>query len=83
MTAEDLPPSCTTIEEDSPDVFYAERISDFNWHSGTGLAITALIPVQWSGADGALVALRDDGSIAVDTDGTFEPPEPFNTARRR
>jgi hypothetical protein len=40
----------------------------------------ALFPVDWAGAEGELATLRGDRSVALDLDGTFEPPEPFNRA---
>ncbi|MER5914990.1 hypothetical protein ABT124_32135 [Streptomyces sp. NPDC001982] len=72
-------PSYTMIEDDcSVHTDLAERISQFNWDSDTGAAVTALFPAHWSGNTGDLVTLREDGSVAFDMDGTFELPEPFN-----
>ncbi|MEU6760698.1 hypothetical protein [Streptomyces sp. NPDC046685] len=56
----------------------AERINQINCDPESVTQITALFPVQWTGNSGDVVTLRTDGSVAVDLDGTFEPPEPFN-----
>jgi hypothetical protein len=79
MATEDATPSYTMVEDDcSVQNDLAERISQFNYESATGAAIMALFPAQWSGSAGDTVTLREDGSIALDMDGTFDLPEPFN-----
>lgn len=81
MDTEDLTPSYTMVEDDgSVHTDLAERISQYNWDPGTGGAVTALFPVDWTGNDGDLVTLREDGSLALDRDGMFELPEPFDRA---
>ncbi|MGW1163398.1 hypothetical protein ACWD5Q_33115 [Streptomyces sp. NPDC002513] len=70
-------PSYTMVEDDdSVHTDLAERISQFNAH--TGAAVTALFPAHWSENTGDTVTLREDGSIALDMDGTFDLPEPFD-----
>ncbi|MET8964248.1 hypothetical protein ABZX69_33075 [Streptomyces sp. NPDC004074] len=72
-------PSYTMVEDDgSAYTDLAERISQFNWDSHTGAAVTALFPAHWSENTGDTVTLREDGSIALDMDGTFDLPEPFD-----
>ncbi|MGW6223943.1 hypothetical protein ACWF8U_29115 [Streptomyces olivaceus] len=72
-------PSYTVVEDDdSVHTDLAERISQFNWDSHTGAAVTALFPAHWSENTGETVTLREDGSIALDMDGTFDLPEPFD-----
>ncbi|MEW2400345.1 hypothetical protein [Streptomyces sp. NPDC046862] len=72
-------PSYTMVEDDgSVHTDLAERISQFNWDSHTGAAVTALFPAHWSGNTGDTVTLREDGSVALDLDGTFGLPEPFD-----
>ncbi|MGW0477425.1 hypothetical protein [Streptomyces coeruleorubidus] len=56
----------------------AEPISQFNYESHNGAAVMALFPAQWSGSAGDTVTLRGDGSIALDMDGTFDLPGPFD-----
>lgn len=81
MADEDLTPSYTMVEDDgSVHTDLAERISQFNWDPGTGGMVMALFPVDWTGNEGDLVTLRADGSIALDRDGMFELPEPFDRA---
>ncbi|MFJ8158443.1 hypothetical protein [Streptomyces sp. NPDC094468] len=79
MATEDPTPSYTMVEDDcSVQNELAERISQFNYESNTGAAVMALFPAQWSGSAGDTVTLRGDGSIALDMDGTFDLPEPFD-----
>ncbi|MFD5164020.1 hypothetical protein ACFWMJ_39250 [Streptomyces hawaiiensis] len=79
MATEDPTPSYTMVEDDcSVQNDLAERISQFNYESNTGAAVMALFPAQWSGSAGDTVTLRADGSIALDVDGTFDLPEPFD-----
>ncbi|MGS2585882.1 hypothetical protein [Streptomyces hebeiensis] len=76
MATEDPTPSYTMVEDDcSVQNDLAERISQFNYESDTGVAVMALFPAQWSGSAGDTVTLRGDGSIALDMDGTFDLPE--------
>ncbi|MGW4349005.1 hypothetical protein ACWEL8_28585 [Streptomyces sp. NPDC004690] len=78
MATEDTTPSYTMVEDDgSVHTDLAERISQFNYSSNTGAAVTALFPAHWSENTGDTVTLHEDGSIALDVDGTFELPEPF------
>ncbi|MFB6482025.1 hypothetical protein ACFCXF_30785 [Streptomyces virginiae] len=79
MTTEDQSPSYYMVEDDdSIDTHVAERIAEFNWDPGTGGAVMALFPIDWTGSTGELVTLREDGSVALDIDGTFDLPEPFD-----
>ncbi|MFJ6015175.1 hypothetical protein [Streptomyces sp. NPDC092952] len=79
MAAEDLTPSYYMVEDDgSIDTHVAERINQFNWDPDEAGAVMALFPVDWNGAEGELVTLRGDGTVALDLDGTFELPEPFD-----
>ncbi|WP_328508289.1 hypothetical protein OG981_53785 [Streptomyces mirabilis] len=81
MATEDLTPtpSYTMVEDDgSVHTDLAERISQFNWDSHTGAAVMALFPAHWSENTGDTVTLRGDGSVALDVDGTFGLPEPFD-----
>ncbi|MFF4874225.1 hypothetical protein [Streptomyces sp. NPDC000961] len=79
MTAEDLPTSYYMVEDDdSIDTHIAERINQFNWDPDGAGAVMALFPVAWTGAEGELATLREDGTVALDLDGTFERPEPFD-----
>ncbi|MFF1968963.1 hypothetical protein ACFVW5_36115 [Streptomyces sp. NPDC058232] len=81
MATEDLTPtpSYTMVEDDgSVHTDLAERISQFNWDSRTGAAVMALFPAHWSENTGDTVTLREDGSVALDVDGTFDLPEPFD-----
>ncbi|WP_060905165.1 hypothetical protein [Streptomyces scabiei] len=81
MATEDPTPTpCYTMVEDDDSVHtdLAERISQFNWDSPTGAAVTALFPAHWSENTGDTVTLREDGSVALDVDGTFALPEPFD-----
>ncbi|MEW2326098.1 hypothetical protein AB0926_34380 [Streptomyces griseoincarnatus] len=79
MATEDPTPSYTMVEDDcSVQNDLTERISQFNYESNTGAAVMALFPAQWSGSAGDTVTLREDGSIALDMDGTFDLPEPFD-----
>ncbi|MFF1278136.1 hypothetical protein ACFVZC_32890 [Streptomyces marokkonensis] len=79
MATEDPTPSYTMVEDDcSVQNELAERISQFNYESHNGAAVMALFPAQWSGSAGDTVTLREDGSIALDMDGTFDLPEPFD-----
>ncbi|MFC8784933.1 hypothetical protein [Streptomyces nigra] len=79
MAAEDPTTSYTMVEDDcSVQNDLAERISQFNHDSPLGAAVMALFPAQWSGSAGDTVTLRADGSIALDRDGTFDLPEPFD-----
>lgn len=79
MATEDPTPSYTMVEDDgSVHTDLAERISQFNWDPDTGAAVTALFPARWTGNTGDLVTLREDGSVVLDMDDTFELPEPFN-----
>ncbi|MFD3931759.1 hypothetical protein [Streptomyces sp. NPDC058614] len=79
MAAEDLTPSYYMVEDDdSIDTDIAERITQFNWDPDGAGAVMALFPVDWTGAEGDLVTLRADGTVALDLDGTFELPEPFD-----
>ncbi len=78
MAAEDLTPGYYMVEDDdSIDTHLAERINQFNWDpDGTG-GVTALFPVDWAGAEGELATLHE-GAVALDLNGTFDPPEPFD-----
>jgi hypothetical protein len=79
MATEDPTPSYSMVEDDgSVHTDLAERISQFNYESHTGAVVTALFPAHWSGSAGDTVTLREDGSIALDVDGTFDLPEPFD-----
>ncbi|MFB8127082.1 hypothetical protein ACFVG1_11920 [Streptomyces bacillaris] len=79
MAAEDLTPSYYMVEDDdSIDTHIAERISQFNWDPDAAGAVMALFPVDWAGAEGELATLRENGTVALDLDGTFELPEPFD-----
>ncbi|MFD6282132.1 hypothetical protein ACFWFI_42240 [Streptomyces sp. NPDC060209] len=79
MAAEDLTPSYYMVEDnDSIDTHIAEQINQFNWDTDGAGAVMALFPVDWTGAEGELVTLRADGTVALDLDGTFEQPEPFD-----
>lgn len=79
MATEDPTPSYTMVEDDcSVQNELTERISQFNYESNPGAAVMALFPAQWSGSAGDTVTLREDGSIALDMDGTFDLPEPFD-----
>ncbi|MFJ1804438.1 hypothetical protein [Streptomyces sp. NPDC088180] len=79
MDAEDLTPSYYMVKDDgSIDTDIAERINQFNWDPDGYGAVTALFPVDWSGAEGELVTLRENGTVAFALDGTFELPEPFD-----
>ncbi|MGW5285301.1 hypothetical protein ACWERI_38720 [Streptomyces collinus] len=81
MATEDPTPTPSytmVVDDDSIHTDLAERISQFNWDSRIGAAITALFPAHWSGNTGDTVTLREDGSVALDVDGTFELPEPFD-----
>ncbi|MFC8208809.1 hypothetical protein [[Kitasatospora] papulosa] len=81
MATEDPTPtlSYTMVEDDgSVHTDLAERISQFNCAPDTGAAVTALFPAHWSENTGDTVTLRADGSVALDVDGTFGLPEPFD-----
>jgi hypothetical protein len=79
MATEDPTPSYTMVEDDdSVHTDLAERISQFNYFSNTGAAVTALFPAHWRENTGDTVTLREDGSISLDVDGTFDLPEPFD-----
>ncbi|WP_327740518.1 hypothetical protein OG749_46525 (plasmid) [Streptomyces nojiriensis] len=79
MATEDQTPSYYMVEDDdSIDTHMAERINEFNWDPGVGGAVMALFPIDWTGSGGELVTLREDGSVALDIDGTFDLPEPFD-----
>jgi hypothetical protein len=79
MATEDQTPSYYMVEDDdSIDTQMAERIGEFNWDPGVGGPVMALFPADWTGSEGELVTLRGDGSVALDLDGTFELPEPFD-----
>ncbi|MFD8609612.1 hypothetical protein [Streptomyces sp. NPDC059631] len=81
MATEDPTPSYTMVQDDdSVHTDLAERVSQFNYFSDTGAAVTALFPAHWSGNSGDLVTLREDGSVALDMDDTFGLPEPFDRA---
>ncbi|MEW2079144.1 hypothetical protein AB0941_37150 [Streptomyces sp. NPDC013433] len=84
MAAEDLTPSYYMVEDDdSIDTHIAERINQFNWDPDGAGAVMALFPVDWTGAEGELVTLRENGTVALDLDGTFELPEPFDRGTPR
>ncbi|WP_446458725.1 hypothetical protein [Streptomyces rochei] len=79
MATEDTTPTYTMVEDDdSVHTDLAERISQFNYFSNTGAAVTALFPAHWRENTGDTVSLHKDGSVALDMDGTFELPEPFD-----
>ncbi|MEU6548390.1 hypothetical protein [Streptomyces sp. NPDC046859] len=79
MATEDQTPSYTMVEDDdSVHTDLAERISQFNYFSNHGAAVTALFPAHWSENNGDTVTLREDGSVALDVDGAFGLPEPFD-----
>ncbi|MEU2393426.1 hypothetical protein [Streptomyces sp. NPDC007369] len=79
MAAEDLTPSYYMVEDDdSIDTDIAERINQFNWDPDGAGAVMALFPVDWTGAEGELVTLRENGTVALDLDGAFELPEPYD-----
>ncbi|MFF7251533.1 hypothetical protein ACFZBU_47680 [Embleya sp. NPDC008237] len=79
MAAEDLTPSYYMVEnDDSIHTDIAERINRFNWDPDGAGAVMALFPVDWTGAEGELVTLRENGTVALDLDGAFELPEPFD-----
>lgn len=79
MTAEDLTPSYYMVEDDgSIDTDIAERIAHFNFYPDGAGAVMALFPVDWTGVEGELVTLRENGTVALDLDGTFSLPEPFD-----
>ncbi|MFE5844235.1 hypothetical protein ACFQ7N_21680 [Streptomyces niveus] len=81
MATEDLTPtpSYTMVKDDSSvHTDLAERISQFNRDSRTGAAVMALFPARWSENTGDTVTLGEDGSVALDVDGTFGLPEPFD-----
>jgi hypothetical protein len=79
MAAEDLTPSYYMVEDDdSIDTDVAVRIAQFNGDPDGAGAVMALFPVDWTGAEGELVTLRADGTVALDLDGTFALPEPFD-----
>ncbi|MFJ7341976.1 hypothetical protein ACIQU3_16990 [Streptomyces sp. NPDC101110] len=84
MAAEDLTPSYYMVEDDdSIDTDIAERIAHFNGYPDGAGAVMALFPVDWTGAEGELVTLRENGTVALDLDGTFELPEPFDRGTPR
>ncbi|MFI1409606.1 hypothetical protein ACH4Y0_06715 [Streptomyces sp. NPDC020707] len=79
MATEDQTPSYYMVEDnDSIDTQMAERINEFNWDPDAAGAVMALFPVDWAGCEGELVTLRQDGTVAIDIDGTFALPEPFD-----
>ncbi len=79
MATEDQTPSYYMVEDnDSIDTHVAERIGEFNWDPGAAGAVMALFPADWTGSGGELVTLREDGTVALDIDGTFDLPEPFD-----
>jgi hypothetical protein len=79
MAAEDLTPSYYMVEDnDSTNTNLAERINQFNWDPDAAGMVMALLPVDWREAGGQLVTLRADGTVALDLDGTFDLPEPFD-----
>ncbi|WP_333773361.1 hypothetical protein [Streptomyces sp. IBSBF 3136] len=79
MAAEDMTPSYYMVEDDdSIDTHIAERIAHFNGYPDGAGAVMALFPVDWTGAEGELATLRENGTVALDLDGTFDLPEPFD-----
>ncbi|MEV7085580.1 hypothetical protein AB0O07_06745 [Streptomyces sp. NPDC093085] len=79
MATENPAPSYTMLEDDgSTALDLYERIHRINCDPDSATQITALFPVHWTGNSNDVVTLQADGSVAVDMDGTFEPPEPFN-----
>ncbi|MER5890444.1 hypothetical protein ABT160_42010 [Streptomyces sp. NPDC001941] len=79
MATDDQTPSYYMVEDnESIDTHVAERITEFNWHQGATDAVFALFPIDWTGSSGELVTLRADGTVALDVDGTFDLPEPFD-----
>ncbi|MFJ5142783.1 hypothetical protein [Streptomyces sp. NPDC088707] len=79
MATDDQTPSYYMVEDDnSIDMYMAERINDFNWDRDTVGIVMAVFPADWTGSGGELVTLREDGTVALDTDGKFELPEPFD-----
>ncbi|MDN3250575.1 MULTISPECIES: hypothetical protein [unclassified Streptomyces] len=79
MATEDTTPTYTMVEdEDSVHTDLAERISQFNYFSNHGAAVTALLPAYWRENTSDTATLHEDGSVALDLDGTFELPEPFD-----
>lgn len=79
MATEDTTPTYTMVGDDgSVHTHLAERISQFNYFSNHGAAVTALFPAHWSENTGDTVTLHEDGSVTLDLDGTFELPEPFD-----
>ncbi|MER5966819.1 hypothetical protein [Streptomyces sp. NPDC002057] len=82
MTTDDQTPSYYMVEDDdSVDMHLAERVTEFNWDSNTVGTVMALFPAEWSG--GELVTLHGDGSVALDLDGRFDLPEPFDRGTPR
>ncbi|MFD5518687.1 hypothetical protein [Streptomyces sp. NPDC127066] len=79
MATEDQTPSYYMVEDDdSIDTQMAERIGEFNLDPGVGGVVMALFQVDWTGSESEFVTLREDGTVALDIDGTFELPEPFD-----
>ncbi|MFF9982337.1 hypothetical protein [Streptomyces erythrochromogenes] len=79
MATEDQTPSYYMVEDnESIDTQVAERVTEFNWNMSAGDAVFALFPIDWTGSAGELVTLRADGTVALDLDGTFDRPEPFD-----
>ncbi|WP_406113115.1 hypothetical protein [Kitasatospora purpeofusca] len=84
MAAEDLTPSYYMVEnDDSIDTDIADRINQFNWDPDSAGPVMALFPVDWPGAEGEVATLRGDGTVALDLEGTFELPEPFDRGTPR
>ncbi|MGV9706029.1 hypothetical protein [Streptomyces sp. NPDC003483] len=80
MATEDQTPSYYMVDDnDSIDTQMALRISEFNGYPDAPRGgVMALFPVDWTGSEGELVTLREDGTVALDIDGTFALPEPFD-----
>ncbi|MCW8103021.1 hypothetical protein [Streptomyces tauricus] len=79
MATEDQMPSYYMVEDDdSIDADVALWISEFNGYPDGAGTVMALFPVDWTGSGGELVTLREDGTVALDVDGTFDLPEPFD-----
>ena len=84
MAAEDQTPSYYMIQDDdSVDTHLAERIDAFNWDPDAAGAVMALFPADWTGSCGELVTLREDGTVALDINGTFDLPAPFDRGTPR
>ncbi|ROQ26019.1 hypothetical protein EDD98_5602 [Streptomyces sp. PanSC19] len=82
MTTDDQTPSYYMVEDDdSVDMHLAERVNEYDWDSDTVGTVTALFPAEWSG--GQLAILHGDGSVALDLEGRFDLPEPFDRGTPR